>query len=52
MLECISSWVQKLREGYEESEKDKKVLAELAISSTNDKSFELKEGITIFQGRI
>lgn len=52
MLECISSWVQKLREGYEESKKDKKVLAELAISSTNDKSFELKEGITIFQGRI
>jgi hypothetical protein len=48
MSECIPSWVQKLREGYEEFEEDKKLLAELAICSTNNKSFELKEGIIIF----
>lgn len=50
--ECIPSWVPKLREGYEEFEEDKKLLAELAISGTNDKSFELKEEIIRFQGRI
>lgn len=42
---CIPSWVQQLREGYEEHLEDKKLLAKLAISETNDKGFALTEGI-------
>ena len=50
--ECIPSWVQQLREGYEEHLEDKKLLAELAMSDNNPKGFALAEGIIRYQGRI
>jgi len=50
--ECIPSWVQQLREGYDEHLEDKKLLAELAISENNHKGFALTKGVIRYQGRI
>lgn len=43
--ECIPSWVQKLKAGYEEYPEDKQLLSELSIASHNDKGYTLADGI-------
>lgn len=52
MSECIPSRVQKLREGYEDHEEDKKQLTELSILGKNEKGFALVDGVIRLQGRI
>lgn len=43
--ECVPSWIQKLREGYEEYDEDKELLAELAVVGENDRGFALVDGV-------
>lgn len=49
---CVPSWVQKLTEGYEEHDADKKLLEELCLTGQNDKGFSLVNGVIWLKGRI
>lgn len=48
--ECVSSWIQKLKEGYEEYPEDKQLLTELSITGQNDKGYTLTNGVIRFKG--
>jgi hypothetical protein len=50
--ECVPSWIQKLREGYQEYGEDRKLLAELAVSGENDMGFALGDGVIRLNGII
>jgi hypothetical protein len=50
--ECIPSWMQKLKEGYEENPEDKQSLTELSITGRNDEGYTLTDGIIRFRGRV
>ena len=46
------AWQDVLKQGYEEDQDTKQLLAELAISSPNSKGFSLQEGIIRFKERV
>ena len=49
---CTPVWQDVLKQGYEEDQDTKQLLAELAISSPNSKGFSLQEGIIRFKERV
>jgi hypothetical protein len=50
--ECVPSWVQRLKDSYEEYPDDKALLSELALVGENEKGFKLVDGVIRFKGRI
>jgi hypothetical protein len=56
VLMAVSSstpkWLEIIMEGYYQDDQTKKLLAELTITGTNDKGFELVDGIIKYKGRI
>jgi hypothetical protein len=50
----IPSWLERLQEGYDQDAETKQLLLELSLSThnTNDKGFELKDGIIRYKGRV
>jgi hypothetical protein len=50
--ECLPTWVQNLRQGYEDFPEDKLLLQELAVAGQNDRGYVLSDGLIRFQGRI
>jgi hypothetical protein len=50
--ECIPTWVQKLKEGYEEDDQAKQLIAELAIAPDSHPDYTLHNGVLRFRGRI
>lgn len=45
-------WLEIIVEGYEKDEGNKKLLNELASTSSNDQGFSLKDGLVRYKGRI
>jgi hypothetical protein len=50
--ECVPTWIQRLKEGYDEDPAAKQLLTELAVSSDNQKGYSLQDGVIRYQGRI
>lgn len=50
--ECIPTWMQKLKQGYEEDDQAKKLLMELAVSPEAHQDYTLKEGVLRYKGRV
>lgn len=52
MSECVPTWVQRLKDGYEANPEDKQLLAELTLVKENDKGFAIEDGVIRFKGRL
>ncbi|CAD6242088.1 unnamed protein product [Miscanthus lutarioriparius] len=50
--ECIPTWIQKLKEGYEEDDQAKQLIMELAVSPKAHPDYTLKEGVLRYKGRV
>ena len=46
--ECLPTWVQNLRQGYEDFPEDKLLLQELAVAGQNDRGYVLSDGLIRF----
>jgi len=44
--------MEKLHQGYSDDEESKQLLVELSLNKTNEKGFELKDGIIRYKDRI
>lgn len=49
---CTPTWIERLQAGYEEDEFTRQLMAELSLSSVNDKGFQLINDIIRYKGRI
>ena len=49
---CTPTWVEKLQEGYAEDAYSTQLLAELSLSSPNDRGYQLLNGVIRYKGRI
>lgn len=52
IYECVPSWIQKLKDGYEEYPEDKQLLTELSLTGHNDNGYTLTNGVIRFKGRV
>lgn len=50
--ECVPTWIQKLKEGYEEDEQAKQLLMELSVSPESNSQFTLQQGVLRYKGRV
>lgn len=49
---CSPTWIEQLKSGYEDDEFTKQLLVELSVSATNDKGFQLQNGVIKYKGRV
>lgn len=50
--ECIPTWVQKFKEGYEDDDQAKQLISELAIAPDSHPDYKLQNGVLRFKGRV
>jgi hypothetical protein len=50
--ECVPTWIQKLKEGYEDDPETQQLLTDLTIIGSNSKGYSLHNGVIRIHGRV